>query len=311
MNIITAYQDYNPCFLRGAAASDSVKPPRKIVLHLTPIQSRFARSLIDRKHKGLNAPKVQGLPHILIGCGNCGAIRAFNTLPYEWDSDCCGEGELGTFDTGDLRSIQIAICRDRTGSYRYFKAAITLAVDICVELIERYHLNNTDIISHKEAYSMWKADRASQPDDWLRKWGFTMDDFRKWVRYRVESDEDFLPEEMEEVTTHYIVCMDKLKDGKYEGVQAEYISLERAIHYCPLGFRVFSLDTGKLVYSKCFDPGAKVRVLKNVVFGQIRTFKVEHEEYEVLSANNRRIIIGYDGQQIAAVDKANLELILR
>lgn len=307
--VITAYQEHNPCFLRGAASFEKYVPPRKIVIHLLGTQTRFARALLDRRDKGLNAPKARGLPHYLIGEGNCGKMTAFQLLPLEWESDCCGEGELGSYDTGDMRAIQIAICRDRSNGYKFFRAAITMAVDLCVDLCERYHLNNTDIISHREAYAMWMADQSTQPDDYLAKYGYNMDMFRKWVRYRTESDEEFLPAQREEIYPHFVVCLEKNEYGKFEGEQAKYITLERAMKYCPRGFRIFNVDTGKLVYSRVIDPGVKVRVLKNIVYKQVRTFEVKHAEYEVLSVEGERVVIGYNGEQIAAVAKKNLELI--
>ncbi|MBR4972769.1 MAG: N-acetylmuramoyl-L-alanine amidase [Oscillospiraceae bacterium] len=307
--ILTAYQEWSPCFLRNAAAVVSSLPPVKIVIHTTKAQSTYARSFMDNKGKGMNKPNGEKLPHILIAEGNCGKIFAFQLLPFEWDSDCCGDGELGSYDSGAHRALQIAIAKDRNNSYDYFREAFTLCADICAELCEIYHLSNTDIISHREAYTHQLAERSLLPDIWLERWGYSIHDFRKWVRIRTESDEDILPKEGKRVILPYVVCKGLDEDGDPVEEMSRYADLSDAIRYCPYTFSVYDIYNKKCVYSFVMQVGSRVEVIRNVVCNSIRTFKVEYDVYEVMSIDGVRIVIGINGNKIAAVHRDDLKLL--
>ena len=309
--IITFFQEYSPCFLRNAAAPPvPYKPFSKIVLHLTHKKSKFLRTNLNR-HDGMNSPKAEGLPHILIGEEICGQIRAIHTLPFEWNSDMCGNGELGTFDAGDERALQIAICKDRSFDYKYFRKVISAAADVCADMCERFRLSPGDIVSHAEAHCRWKANESINPDYWIERFGYSMDDFRRWVRLRIESDEE-LPIEKKNVPRPqkpiYVTAKD-FCDDIYIDKKKEYTVLGRAIKYCPKGYRVYDKASGTPVYSRKYEPGVKVKIINPIIYGTPRSFVPEHDIYEIESVAGKRAVICYGNKTVAAVSTDFLEIL--
>ena len=164
--------------------------PAGIIIHSTGANNPNLRRYV-------NAPEICGenpntnyfdrpdsdvCPHAVIGLDKDSAVRAAKLLP--WDVCCwgCGSGSKGSYNYNPAY-IQIEVCEDGLTDEQYFRAAFTLAAQLCARLAKNYPtIRPENIISHKEACARGYASNHGDPENWLSRFGKDMNWFRQLVQ---------------------------------------------------------------------------------------------------------------------------------
>lgn len=181
----TAYADFSECYKVGAKINGL---PQGIIIHSTGAKNpHLKRYVKDVKRCGVNpynnymgsevAAKAGNTttPHAVAGLDINGEFAIAQILPYNM---CC----YGCAGTGNKTHIQIEICEDYENSKQYCYNILQMVAKWCAELCEQYKIDIDDIISHKEAHALGIASNHGDPEHWIAAHGYTMDDFRDWVR---------------------------------------------------------------------------------------------------------------------------------
>ena len=122
------------------------------------------------------------MAHIFVGYDKNKNIAMVNTISYEISCFACGKGINGSYDLSPNGHLQIQICEDSMEDEVYFKEAVFNAtVEACIMLRQKFKLKVDTIISDKEAFEAGYAKEYSGFEIWLKKFGYTMEDFRKAV----------------------------------------------------------------------------------------------------------------------------------
>lgn len=141
---------------------------------------------IYANHWNTPQPKRNGKPvstcvAAFIGENAKGIVETIQTLPFDICSYGCGSGKNGSFNYNPTPAIQFEICEDNLKDEVYFKKAFTEAVQLSAYLCRAYSIPVKNIHSHHEAYKLGYANDHGDCDHWLKKFGYTMSDFRNWV----------------------------------------------------------------------------------------------------------------------------------
>ena len=184
----TAYAVSNPCYIAARKMPDG--SPAGIIIHSTGANNPNLKRYVnapeicgENPNKNyFDSPEATICPHGVIGKDINGEVRAAKLLP--WTICCwgCGRGTNGSYNY-DPAYIQIEICEDALADEEYFRAAFTVAAQLCARLMRNYPTITLDnIISHKEACARGYASNHGDPDHWLARFGKNMDWFRRLVR---------------------------------------------------------------------------------------------------------------------------------
>jgi len=120
--------------------------------------------------------------HAFIGEDKNGNVCTCETLPYEYSCFGCGSGTKGSYNYDPSSHIQFEICDDGYKSKDYFDKAFKEAVEYCAYLCKKFNFDPMkDIVSHKESHDLGYGSNHGDCDGWLKKFGYTMNDFRQWV----------------------------------------------------------------------------------------------------------------------------------
>lgn len=186
MNIIKAYAVKNNCYI---AAQKMV--PQGIVIHSTGANNPNLKRYVDAvdevginqygNHWNVDKPGGKSIcVHAFIGYDKNKKIQVAEILPL---NICCwgiGRGRLGSYNY-DPAYIQIEICEDNLTNKDYYKKAFSVAAEYCTELCKTYNISIDNIVGHCEAYRRGYGSNHSDPEHWMKKFGETMDNFRKQV----------------------------------------------------------------------------------------------------------------------------------
>ena len=125
-----------------------------------------------------NHSNVNVCVHAVIGKLADDSIATVQCLPWNIRSWGCGSGDKGSFNNN---SIQFEVCEDDLKSKSYFLRIYNEAVEFCAKMCETYNIPVENIVSHREAHDLGYASNHGDIDHWLKKFDYTMDDFRKAV----------------------------------------------------------------------------------------------------------------------------------
>lgn len=120
--------------------------------------------------------------HAFIGVNASGEVETYQVLP--WDI-CCwgvGKGKKGSYNYNPTARIQFEICEDNLKDAAYFNKVMNEAQELCAYLCKLYGLKVDQICSHAEAYKAGYGTNHGDIDHWLKKYGWTMDQFRNQVQ---------------------------------------------------------------------------------------------------------------------------------
>ena len=191
MEIIQCYQTKNPCYRKGTPMK-----PVGIVVHSTgannPHLCRYVdcpeRLGVNRYGNNWNRPEAATLVHGAIGLDKEGFVTVVNTLPYTMAAWGVGKGSRGSYNYDPTGHIQFEMCEDDLTDPSYFDQVMGTAVAYCARLCREYGLAAESVVSHKEAHAQGYASNHGDPENWMGRFGMTMEDFRARVRAKLKGE---------------------------------------------------------------------------------------------------------------------------
>lgn len=191
MEIIQCYQTKNPCYRKGTPMK-----PVGIVVHSTgannPHLCRYVdcpeRLGVNRYGNHWNRPEAATLVHGAIGLDKEGFVTVANTLPYTMAAWGVGKGSRGSYNYDPTGHIQFEMCEDDLTDPSYFDQVMGTAVAYCARLCREYGLAAESVVSHKEAHALGYASNHGDPENWMGRFGMTMEDFRARVRAKLKGE---------------------------------------------------------------------------------------------------------------------------
>lgn len=191
MEIIQCYQTKNPCYRKGTPMK-----PVGIVVHSTgannPHLCRYVdcpeRLGVNRYGNHWNRPEAATLVHGAIGLDKEGFVTVVNTLPYTMAAWGVGKGGRGSYNYDPTGHIQFEMCEDDLTDPSYFDQVMGTAVAYCARLCREYGLAAESVVSHKEAHAQGYASNHGDPENWMGRFGMTMEDFRARVRAKLKGE---------------------------------------------------------------------------------------------------------------------------
>ena len=191
MEIIQCYQTKNPCYRKGTPIK-----PVGIVVHSTgannPHLCRYVdcpeRLGVNRYGNHWNRPEAATLVHGAIGLDKEGFVTVVNTLPYTMAAWGVGKGSRGSYNYDPTGHIQFEMCEDDLTDPSYFDQVMGTAVAYCARLCREYGLAAESVVSHKEAHAQGYASNHGDPENWMGRFGMTMEDFRARVRAKLKGE---------------------------------------------------------------------------------------------------------------------------
>lgn len=193
MNIIKCIHTCSTCYISSEKAA-----PVGIVVHSTGVnQTSLARyvqpsandanydeliALLGKNRYGNHWNRnVTKAVHYMIGKLADGSVGIAQMLPEDICAWGVGSGKKGSYNYNPTAHIQFEVCEDGLTNETYFKECYNAAVSLCADICRRWGWEADVIVSHKEAYKKGYASNHADIDHWLKKFGMTMDDFRKDV----------------------------------------------------------------------------------------------------------------------------------
>ena len=167
--------------------------PKGIVVHSTAADNPYIRryvqpddGIIGKNQYGndWNQSGVYTSVHAFVGKDKNGAVKTYQTLPFDI---CCwgvGEGSKGSYNYNPAY-IQFEMCEDDHSDKSYCKKVYDKSVTLAAYLCKKYNIMPSKIVSHKEAHEQGYASAHGDPDNWWSKFGYTMDGFRKAVKAKL------------------------------------------------------------------------------------------------------------------------------
>lgn len=228
--------------------------PVGIVVHSTgannPMLKRYVQPDdgllgVNQYNNHWNQSGTEACVHAFIGKDKNGTVRCYQTLPWNYACWGVGRGSKGSYNYEPFGHIQFEICEDDLSDHAYFNAAFGLAEDLCAELCQQYGWSVDVIVSHAEAHKKGYGSNHGDPDHWLKKYGWTMDNFRAEVKKRLDAKKT----EMYRIRQSW--------DNAQSQVGA-YSSLENAKKACPVGYTVYDKN-GKAVYTNADETVATLK----------------------------------------------------
>lgn len=194
MRLYRALLTRNDCYLR-----DRTIRPRGVMVHSTGANNPWLRRYLapDDGRLGTPSPRhwnqggVGACVHAMIGKAADGSVCTYQTLPWTMRGWHCGR-------SGNDTHIAFEICEDGLTDEGYFQATYQAAVELTAYLCQLYHLDpqaDGVVLCHSEGYARGIASNHADVLHWWRKFGVSMDDFRRDVAEKMKGGERDLTEQ--------------------------------------------------------------------------------------------------------------------
>lgn len=199
MRELTIYRLYfteSDCYRRGIR-----QQPRGVQVHSTGANNPYLRRYVgpDDGRLGINPngnthnrPGGNVCASAYIGKLQDGTVAVYQTLP--WDYRCWLSGSGSNGNANKLGYIGFEICEDNTEDERYFDQAVRgasvlltaylcqmMGVDPWTVVTETPNSPAYAVMDHAELHRLGLASNHGDIGLWLRKYGYTFDDYRQWV----------------------------------------------------------------------------------------------------------------------------------
>lgn len=182
-----------------ATKSDCYKSARKmtpkgIVVHSTGCNNPKLKRYVQPNDgvigenlncNSMNEPNQDVCVHAIIGKDKNGNVKCYQILPFDY---CCwgvGSGSKGSYNYNPAY-IQFEMCEDDLNDKVYCKACYDKAVEFCAYICKTYKIPVNNIVSHHEAGQKGMGSEHIDPDNWWKRYGYTMDGFRKDVKAKID-----------------------------------------------------------------------------------------------------------------------------
>ena len=194
MRLYGALLTHNDCYLRGRYIR-----PRGVMVHSTGAANPYLRRYLSPDDGRLGEPSsrhwnqggVGACVHAMIGKAADGSIAVYQTLPWTMRGWHCGR-------SGNDTHISFEICEDSLTDKGYFQATYQAAVELTAYLCKLYRLDpqaDGVVLCHSEGYARGIASNHADVLHWWRKFGVSMDNFRRDVAEKMKGGERDLTEQ--------------------------------------------------------------------------------------------------------------------
>jgi hypothetical protein len=194
MNQLTIHRLFftqSDCYQNGVR-----QVPQGVQVHSTGANNPYLRRYVG-PDDGLLGENPNGNTHNRPGGNVCasayigklqdGSVAVYQTLPWDYRCWLSGSGPKG--NANKLGYIGFEICEDSTDNREYFDesvrgAAVLLTAYLCKMLDINPYCNRLE--DHAGLRGMGLASNHGDIRLWLKKFGYTFDDFRDWVSIAME-----------------------------------------------------------------------------------------------------------------------------
>ena len=194
MRLYTQLLTHNSCYIKG----EHIKP-RGVMVHSTGAANPWLRRYVAPDDGRLGEPSsrhwnqggVGACVHAMIGKAADGSVAVYQTLPWTMRGWHCGR-------SGNDTHISFEICEDSLTDKGYFRDTYQVAVELTAYLCQLYHLDpqaDGVVLCHSEGYTRGIASNHADVMHWWRKFGVSMDDFRRDVAEKMKGGERDLTEQ--------------------------------------------------------------------------------------------------------------------
>lgn len=192
------------CFLTNNITYKKQTPivPRGIVVHSTGVNQtwlgRWVQPSLDDPHRkeiiddigynagmGWNSPTIDTIVHAMIGLNEKKEMEIYQTLQFDRQCGGCYHGVNGSYNTSH---IQFEMQEDGLTDPVYFNNMMNTAIEFCAFLCNAYDIPVSEICSHKEAAARGYASFHGDPENWLERFGWTMNKFRDEVAKKLNKE---------------------------------------------------------------------------------------------------------------------------
>ena len=204
MRLYRALLTHNDCYLRGRTIR-----PRGVMVHSTGANNPWLRRYLasDDGRLGTPSPRhwnqsgVGACVHAMIGKTADGSVAVYQTLPWTMRSWHCGR-------SGNDTHISFEICEDSLTDEGYFQATYQAAVELTAYLCRRFRLDplaDGVVLCHSEGYKRGIASNHADVMHWWRKFGVSMDDFRRDVAAEMQGGDDMTEAQVRQIVREELV----------------------------------------------------------------------------------------------------------
>ena len=131
-----------------------------------------------------NNSNCSTIVHCMIGYNKADEVEVYQTMPFDI---CCGGVYHGVNGSFNDSHIQFEMLEDNHKDEAYFREVVGNGIKLCAYLCKEFGLPVSSIVSHYECGRMGYGSMHGDPENWLKDFGYTMDDFRKAVEEEMAS----------------------------------------------------------------------------------------------------------------------------
>lgn len=150
--------------------------------YVGPDDGRIGPNKYNNTH---NRPGLTVCASAYIGKMADGTVAVYQALP--WDNRCWLSGSSTKGNANKLGYAGFEVCEDGLTDAAYFQTAVMgAAVDLTAYLCNLFGVGVEKVRDHSELHSMGVASNHGDITSWLKKFGFTMNDFRDRVNAAIQ-----------------------------------------------------------------------------------------------------------------------------
>ena len=179
------------CYKRGVTIV-----PKGIMVHSTGANNPWLRRYVqpddgcigkNTNANDWNRPGLDVCVHAFIGKTADGTVAVYQTLPWDRRGWHAGRGRNGSANDSH---ISFEICEDGLWDRAYFDKAFRAAAELTAYLCKLYDLDplrDGVVIDHSEGHRRGIASNHGDVSHWLKNFGKDMGNFRREVKYYMET----------------------------------------------------------------------------------------------------------------------------
>lgn len=206
MRLYTQLLTHNSCYIKG----EHIRP-RGVMVHSTGAANPWLRRYVAPDDGRLGEPSsrhwnqggVGACVHAMIGKVADGSIAVYQTLPWTMRGWHCGR-------SGNDTHIAFEICEDGLTDKGYFQATYQAAVELTAYLCKRFGLDplaDGVVLCHSEGYARGIASNHADVMHWWRRYGVSMDDFRRDVAAEMQGGDDMTEAQVRQIVREEIAAL--------------------------------------------------------------------------------------------------------
>jgi len=217
MDYNVLYLTKNECY-SSQVGKVNVKPAG-IVVHSTGANNPNLRRYVGPDDGRLgknqygnhwNRAGLEKCVHAIIGRDKNGAVCTYQLLPLNICAWGVGNGSKGSYNY-DPAYLQFEICEDALDDEVYYSQVMSEAKELCAKWCKELDIPTENVVSHREAHARGYASNHGDIDHWLKKFGDSMDLFRKDVSELISRKQE-IPDPGEENTDNKVEIKELLSD---------------------------------------------------------------------------------------------------